>query len=83
MLVTITEYTELARDANGAVLPLGTGKLALQSATAAGTVELTAGARFFRAATDTAILINDELMMPGSEYFPVLPEVDELVIELA
>lgn len=82
MLVTITEFSRLARDDNGNVVPLGEGRLACQSRTAAGAFSaLNAATKFIRVATDTSIQIDiaggsvntsDELM-PGAsvEYFMV------------
>jgi hypothetical protein len=82
MLVTITEFSRLAIDSNGAQLPLGAGRIACQAVIADGDANaLTNGTRFVRVATDTAIQINiaggsttssDELFPANSvEYIAV------------
>jgi hypothetical protein len=83
MLVTITQYTELARDANGNVLPLGGAGSRLGCIVADAAEELDpldAQTRFVRLTTDTAIQIDiaggatpadGELFMPGTEHFAV------------
>ena len=82
MKVTITEYSRLAKDADGNSLPMGEGRLASQVLTAAGaSAALNASARLIRVATDTAIHIDptggavttaDELLPANSvEFFSV------------
>ena len=82
MLVTITEFSRLARDDNGNLVPLGEGRLACQARTSAGAFSpLSSATKIIRVATDTSIQIDiaggsvstsDELM-PGPlvEYFTV------------
>lgn len=83
MVTTVTEYRELARDANGYILPLGKGRIASQARTTAGAFAspLNTATRFIRVATDTAIRlnpaggapdVNTELLPANSvEYFAV------------
>lgn len=77
MLVTITEYRDVARDGAGNALPLGANKIEMQSQTAAGAfAALNASTRFVRLATDTAITIDngdgDEEFYPaGVEFIAV------------
>lgn len=63
MLLTITEYSKLARDENGNVLPLGDGRLASTAKTAVGTHVLNNKTRFIRFATDTVV----QCAMDGTE----------------
>lgn len=82
MIVTITEYRELAEDADGNKMPMGAFRLASQSRTADGAfAALNEQTTFIRVATDTAIHIDplggavssaDELMPGGSiDFFKV------------
>lgn len=58
MLVTVTEYANLARDGAGSTVPLGGDRIASQKATAAGTITLDGSTRFVRIATDTKIHVK-------------------------
>lgn len=80
MLVTVTEFSRLARDGNSADVPLGAGRIGSQSRTSAGAFSaLNGAARLIRVATDTAIQMDtaggsttvvDELLPANSvEYF--------------
>lgn len=82
MLVTITEFSKLAQDANGECVYLGDDRIGCQSRTAAGAfTALSARTRFIRIATDTAIQMDitgsatsgtDELFPANSvEYIAV------------
>ena len=82
MLVTISEFSQLATDQNGNILPLGQRRTACQARTSAGAfTALGAGTRFVRVATDTAIQLDilggsttsaDELFPANSvEYLAV------------
>ena len=81
MLVTITQFSRLARDDNGAALPLGEGRIACDVRTSDGDFSALDGStRFVRIATDTPVQLDiaggetdsaDELFMPGVEYIAV------------
>lgn len=72
MLVTITEYTELATDGNGNKIPVGLDPSGRQELTADGTADpIGGGSKFVRIATDTAIRVDGDLIMPGAEFFAV------------
>lgn len=82
MLVTITEFSRMARDDNGNPLYLGEGRIACQARTSAGAfVALNDATTFIRIATDTGIQMDiaggsttstDELFPAGSvEYLSV------------
>lgn len=59
MLVTISQFRTLAKDANGNTLPLGDERLSCQARTSAGAfTALDAGCKFIRVATDTAIQLD-------------------------
>jgi hypothetical protein len=59
MIVSISEFAALAIDQNGNTLPLGKQRLACQVRTSAGAfTALSAGTRFVRVATDTAIYMD-------------------------
>lgn len=60
MLVTITQFRELARDANGNVLlTAGHGRTVCEARTTAGAfAALGEGTRFIRIATDTAVQMD-------------------------
>ena len=73
---TITQFSQLARDANGNVLPMGGRRIASQTLTAAGAASaLDADCEFVRIATDTAytsdVYGGSDLHPANSvEYFP-------------
>lgn len=77
MIVTINQFSKLARDQQGNYVPLGAGVSGNQTLTAAGAATaLNAGTKVVRIATDTAIKIDvfgastDAYMPAGtSEYF--------------
>lgn len=76
MLVTITEYRDLAKDGNGSVLPLGGSRSGKQSRTSVGAfAALADDTQFIRIATDTAITLDvdsssiDELYPANSVEF--------------
>lgn len=79
MIVTLAEFSELARDDYGGRMQLGGGHLASQTVTAAGAFAATqANAELVRIGTDTAITVDvydgsDPLFMPANsvEFFPV------------
>lgn len=82
MKVSVTQFSTLARDSQGNVMPLGNGRLACEVRTADGAfAALQAHTKFIRVATDTAIHIDidggavtaaDELMPANStEFFAV------------
>lgn len=81
MIASITQFTQLAKDGNGNVLPLGEGRIACEAKTAAGSfAALNARTRLIRVATDTALRMDilggttdtaDELIPAGVEYFSV------------
>jgi hypothetical protein len=81
MLVTITEFSQLARDSNGNVLPLGEGRIACNVRTTVGAFPALSGdTELVRIATDTAVQMDirggatdssDELFMPGVEFIAV------------
>lgn len=81
MLVTITQFRELARDNNGNVVPLGSDRIGCEARTSAGAFTALKGeVRFVRVATDTPIQMDiaggstdttDELFVPGVEYVAV------------
>lgn len=82
MIVSITQFTRLATDQNGNVLPLGLDRVACEVRTTAGAfAALSAGTKFVRVATDTAIHMDiaggsttsaDELFPANSvEYLAV------------
>lgn len=79
MLVTITQFERMARDANGNPLYLGEGRIGCQALTGAGAFTALDGrTKFVRIATDSAIQMDiaggtttsaDELFPAGScEY---------------
>jgi hypothetical protein len=58
MIVTVTEFAQLARDLNGHLLPLGTNRIACQELTAAGAFEaLQSATHFVRVASDTGLRV--------------------------
>ena len=82
MIVSISQFSTLAQDQNGNVLPLGKQRLACEVRTSAGAfTALSANCRFVRIATDTAIHLDidggattsaDELFPAGCvEYLAV------------
>ena len=82
MLVTITEFSRMARDDNGNPLYLGEGRIGCQARTSAGAFSaLNDATTFVRLATDTALQMDfaggvtssvDELIPAGSvEYLSV------------
>ena len=81
MLVTITQFSRMALDANGSTIFMGKDRIACEARTTAGSfTALNSDAAFVRIATDTAIQIDvtggattsaDELFMPGVEYIAV------------
>lgn len=82
MLVTLTEYSRMAIDANGNPIYLGDARIACQARTSAGSFSaLDAATRFVRLATDTSIQMDitggettsaDELFPEGSvEHLPM------------
>lgn len=81
MIVTITQFSQLAKDGNGNVIPLGEIRTACEARTSAGAfTTLKSSTRFVRIATDTAIRLDiaggttdtaDELFPPGVEYISV------------
>lgn len=82
MLVTITEFSRMARDDNGSPLYLGEGRIACQARTSAGAfTALNDATTFVRLATDTSVQLDivggttnsaDELFPAGSvEYLAV------------
>ena len=81
MIVTITQFTTLAVDANGNTMPVGDNRIACEARTTAGSfTALSTAARFIRVATDTAIRMDiaggttdtsDEIILPGAEFFAV------------
>lgn len=82
MLVTITQYSRMALDANGNPIYLGDNRIACEARTAAGAfTALDAATRFIRLATDTSIQMDitggettsaDELFPEGSvEHLPM------------
>jgi hypothetical protein len=81
-ITSITEFSELARDRNGNVLPLGKGRIACQVRTSMGSFSaLSANTKIIRVATDTTIRMDiaggstdtsDELFPANSvEYLAV------------
>ena len=59
MKVSLSEFAALAKDADGAPLPLGKNRLACQVLTGAGAASaLNTKTRFVRLATDTAIQVD-------------------------
>lgn len=83
MLVTITQFAEVAVDANGNTLPMGARRLACTTRTADGAfAALDTRCRFIRVATDTKIQMDiaggattsaDELLIADTvEYFAVV-----------
>lgn len=59
MLVTITQFAKMARDANNHPMPIGAGRIACQARTSAGAfTALDPSTRFVRIATDTAIQMD-------------------------
>lgn len=82
MIVSITQFSTLARDGNGNIIPLGKGRNGCEARTTAGAfTPLLAGTKFIRIATDTAIRMDiaggstdtaDELFPANSvEYLAV------------
>lgn len=82
MIVSITQFQRLARDGNGAVMPLGGDRIACEVRTAAGAFTALGGStKLIRIATDTAIQMDiaggattsaDELFPANSvEYIAV------------
>lgn len=78
MRVTITEYRNLAQSAEGDDLPLGGGRITVQSRTSNGAFSaLSDLTRFIRIASDTAITLDidggttDELFLAGVEFMAV------------
>lgn len=66
MLVTITEYADAQLPHQ---MPLPRTRLARQNrATAGNFTALNAGTRVIRIATDTAVTIDNDLMVPGVEW---------------
>jgi hypothetical protein len=58
MIVTMTEFAQLARDQNGHLIPLGTNRLVCQELTGAGAFQALQGAtRFVRLASDTGLRV--------------------------
>jgi len=90
MLVTITQFSRLAEDSNGRLLPLGHGRIACQSRTSGGVfTALGTTTRFIRIATDTAIQMDiaggsttsaDELFPAGSVEFLAVSGGETLTI---
>lgn len=69
MIVTITEFAQLARDQNGNVLPLGSHRIGCQELTAAGAFNaLQTSTSFVRLATDTGIRLTIDGAYFG--YYP-------------
>ena len=81
MLVTLTEFTNAARDGAGNVLPLGGGRKSCHCLDANGSFPaLDDETTMVRIATDTAIQMDiaggetdtdDELFLPGIEFIAV------------
>jgi hypothetical protein len=58
MIVTITEFAQMARDLNGHLLPLGTNRLSCQELTGAGSFQpLQSATHFVRLASDTGLRV--------------------------
>lgn len=59
MLVTLSQFTKLGRDALGNVLPLAVDRIACEARTTAGAfTALNGKTRYIRIATDTAIQVD-------------------------
>jgi hypothetical protein len=93
VLVTITEFSRMARDENGNPLFLGEGRIACQARTSAGSFSaLNDATTFIRIATDTAIQMDiaggsttaaDELFPAGTVEFLSVRGGELLAIALA
>lgn len=73
MLVTISQFRQLAKDQDGNLLPLGNDRLACEKRTAVGAfTALDPDAAFIRIATDTAIQmdITGGATTSDDEFFP-------------
>lgn len=78
MLITITQFLRVARDENGAELPMGDGFKAGAERTSAGAFSALHGdTKLVRIATDTAVKLgglysgHSPLLMPGESWFKV------------
>lgn len=81
MIVTISQFARMATDANGKPIFMGRDRIACEARTTAGTFgALQPEAKFVRVASDTSIHIDvtggatsnqDDLFLPGAEYFAV------------
>lgn len=90
MLVTITQFERMARDANGNPLYLGEGRLGCEARTSAGAfTALDARTKFVRLACDTTIQMDiaggttnsaDELFPAGSTEYLAMRGGETLTI---
>ena len=79
MLVTLSQFTKLGKDANGNVMPLAVDRISCEARTSVGAFSaLNAATRYVRLATDSSIQMDmaggattsaDELFPAGSVEF--------------
>lgn len=73
MTTTITQYRELARDANGFPVP-NAGKNVAARDTTLGEITIGENVRFVRVATDTAVTVDGDLVPADTvSFFGVRP----------
>ncbi len=69
MIVTITQFTALAKDGKGNYMPMGASPVSSEARTTAGAfAAMNSGSKFARVASDTAVKLTDA--SGNVQYFP-------------